>query len=143
MTHYLLGGMTGVAYPESNDSAREHGKPVVVIDPEDPEAVDRLVGVLSKTYAKAGLQFLSMGQMFHEERSGTFADALREFANPKSPKPEEPTGLGAVVEDARGGRFIRDGFSNCDPNWRRASFSEWVWYSDIDAVKVLSEGVPE
>lgn len=74
---------------------------------------------------------------------------LREFAKPK---PDEPTGLGAVVEDAEGVKWVRLGRPGDDPtadDWRRAGWtsgdeSERVWhfYADIDAVKVLSEGVP-
>jgi hypothetical protein len=128
----------------------EDARPVVVIDPTDTEAVDRLVGVLSKTYAKAGLQFLSMGQMFHEERSGTFADALREFANPKPPKPEEPTGLYARVEDVKGRIFVRT--AEQSSVWRREARNSMGQrylipqdgcdnWTDIAVARVLNPGV--
>jgi hypothetical protein len=65
--------------------------------------------------------------------------ALREFANPKPPNPEEPTGLGAVVEDAEG------------VDWHRTRVGRWIaedglcsrgaGWGHIDVVRVLGEGV--
>jgi hypothetical protein len=58
----------------------------------------------------------------------------------KPPKPAEPTGLGAVVEDADGNRWVR-AFS-LRLAWTDTLFAENCReYADIDAVKVLSEGV--
>lgn len=60
------------------------------------------------------------------------------------PKPTEPTGLGAVVEDEHGGRFVRTEEAEFHP-WRRraaANLNNSVYdYDHIDAVRVLSEGV--
>ena len=107
-------------------------RPVVVIDPEDREAVE---GLLNAYYGHPVDTYL-----------GTLVDqlqaALREYANPKPPKPEEPTGLGAVVEDAAGTRWVRV-FAHPDhPGlWRQtASAIERSW-RDVDAAKVLSPGV--
>jgi hypothetical protein len=73
-----------------------------------------------------------------------FADrlqaALREFAEPTPPRPEEPTGLGAVVETA-GGRFVRSDVETSNP-WRGPNGVPHEWDDITDsAVRVLSEGV--
>jgi hypothetical protein len=60
-------------------------------------------------------------------------------AQTKPPKPAEPTGLGAVVEDAAGQQWVRITNPNQTPWMRGGSFPrQW---RHIDAVKVLSEGV--
>lgn len=64
---------------------------------------------------------------------------------PKPPKPNEPTGLGAVVEDAAGERWIKVyAFGDDDRTWAVhgcvGSIYDWRAYADIDAVRVLSEG---
>lgn len=133
---YLCGG--GVR----EDSKCGLCDPVVVIDPEDRKAVERLGDLFADERDKNGGQSRLV--------VGGWADAmqaaLREFANPKPPKPEEPAGLGAVVEDLDGRRWVRDLQHNLSPN-------QWLWstdegvasrkgYADIDVVKVLSEGVP-
>ena len=64
-------------------------RPVVVIDPEDREQVERLLTLLR-------------AQDRAPETADIMQAALREFANPTPPRPEEPQGLGARVTD-RGG----------------------------------------
>jgi hypothetical protein len=64
-------------------------------------------------------------------------DALREFADLKPPKPEEPTGLGAVVQDAGGRKWTN---THRIRAWYHSDLGPYV-YADIDAVRVLSEGV--
>ena len=87
---------------------------------------------------------LAYAQSFAE-----FQSALREFTNPKPPKPDEPMGLGAVVE--------------CDPGiydeawavrvWLNDAFGGRAWdyydssgnggrrhYDELNVTKVLSEG---
>ena len=61
----------------------------------------------------------------------------------KPPKPAEPTGLGAVVEDARGRKWVRADIDR-EPWFSDERTGEDCWraYADIDAVRVLSEGVP-
>lgn len=63
-----------------------------------------------------------------------------------APKPVEPTGLGAVVRDRAGRRFIRVQHGSGTATWYQTNAPEatdprWVW-DYIDAVEVLSEGVP-
>ena len=55
-------------------------------------------------------------------------------------KPAEPTGLGAVVEDAEGERWVQ--FSSKTGNWWRNRQGQHQRWADLDAVRVLSEGVP-
>lgn len=107
-------------------------RPLAVIDPEDREAVERLVS----------LNRLEL--MVHP--ADTMQAALREFANPKPPRPDEPQGLGAVVEDGNGVLWIRMSIEN--QTWPGEVWQEqygvvdrWSKWSDIAAVRVLSEGV--
>ena len=65
------------------------------------------------------------------------ADAIE--AQTRPPKPAEPQGLGAVVEDAEGSRWVR-----CDADetpWYRVDSDDWYSWRNLDAVRVLSEGV--
>jgi hypothetical protein len=71
-----------------------------------------------------------------------------EFAVPKPPKPEEPTGLGAVVEDDRGVRWVRTEPKNGMTNPWQATLHvaepdevRSLRWAEVVAVKVLSEGV--
>lgn len=121
---------------KSEDARVLEARPLVVIDPENNEQVERLESLyLADKHDKC------------DNTSDCMADALREFANPQPPKPDEPTGLGAVVEDADGRRWVRNGSTGYlnDPNWRAASplnaVRKWHTYANINAVKVLSEGV--
>lgn len=52
----------------------------------------------------------------------------------------EPTGLGAVVEDISGERWVRCDTTNLP--WRNAA-NTWLWeeYNRISVIRVLSEGV--
>jgi hypothetical protein len=106
-------------------------RPLVVIDPEDAEQVERL----ASTDALRGL-----GGSF-DSLAYNLADALREFANPTPPKPQEPMGLGAVVEDAEGERYVRHADCNHPERpWQALNGSIWN-YAALDVVRVLSEGV--
>lgn len=64
------------------------------------------------------------------------ADQIREQTKP--PKPPEPTGLGAVVEDVNGEQWTRI-LAQAPRQWRYLHYQRA--YSDIDVAKVLSEGV--
>lgn len=66
-------------------------------------------------------------------------------AQTKPPKPDEPLGLGAVVEDAEAWRWVLFNPGGRKP-WRRnepRSYDGATYriYADIDAVKVLTEGI--
>lgn len=115
-----------------SDDEVTRARPLAVIDPENENQISRLVDLV-----------LAHGYTF--DRSGTtpsdLAAALREFADPKPVKPDEPQGLGAVVEDADGERWTH---ADCDgPTWLQygTAGDTWRYYADIDAVRVLSEGV--
>ena len=110
--------------------------PLVVIDPEDREQVERLTAAHCETFGHNSLPA-------QPEEVSIMQAALREFANPTPPKPTEPTGLGAVVEDADGCRWVRASLTSTVNHWRCADESGMGRkpYAKIDAVRVLSEGV--
>lgn len=105
---------------------------VAVIDPEDAEQVERL---------RKALDDLSFSAWACGAAT-CLSQVLRKFANPTLPKPEEPTDVGAVVEDKDGKRWVR---WYCDS-------APWLGYhvtveprrcwDAINAVRVLSDGVP-
>lgn len=111
-------------------------RPLVVIDPEDFEQVSRLAHTIAHT--------------FHSTSDNIYADgiqaALREFAEPTQPKPNEPTGRYAVVEDAEDQEWVAIDPPNPGYRWQLLGkapngltmYSRW---DDIAAVRVLSEGV--
>lgn len=110
-------------------------RPLVVIDPESREDVERLARGYVKTWLgpREGVSPETVGQM---------QAALREYANPTPPRLEEPTGLGAVVEDAEGGRWIRRDVHAAP--WANAAGNAFpVTWASIDAVHVLSAGWSE
>lgn len=132
-------------------------RPLVVIDPEDREQLERLEALILRLRCRCGRLWLQESPLceWHKSRhdravesrtEGSFeglADALREFADPKPPKPEEPTGLGAVVEDETGRRWVR--INTGDHPWvltpEGPLGSNCEEYEFIAAVRVLSEGV--
>lgn len=72
----------------------------------------------------------------------TLAEAVAGLA-PK-PKPEEPTGLGAVVEDAEGRHWVHVGPGGSFPVWAPADEEDnriASSYDTITAVRILSPGV--
>jgi hypothetical protein len=111
-------------------------RPLVVIDPEDREAVERLTNAL-KLYRLKNLECDADNQEVIDTQA-----ALREYANPKPPKPDEPRGLGAVVEDEDGVKWVRN-HGSLAPWLRTIGDTErpWRYYADIAAVRVLSPGV--
>lgn len=129
------------AYPSYGASVMDEmvmeARPLAVIDPEDREQVKRLCDLIP---------WLGSAPNLVDDMQA----ALREYAAPKPPKPEEPTGDGAVVEDAHGNRWTRiagappldpHGARECQsPPWRRRSYAA-KWWDDLRAVRVLSEGV--
>lgn len=134
---YLCGGSIIALGETSCDFCQ----PVAVIPFEDREQVERLNSTQDAEYGRRGICV--------EDYDGVDADvmqaALREFANP-TPPIAEPQGLGAVVEDASGDKWILvydfHGDTKC---WAKHGevgvVSDWRNYADLTAVRVLSEGV--
>jgi hypothetical protein len=137
----VLPGVTGEAHFVLPSGVKVWGstseaRPLVVIDPEDREAVQHLANLFgTQPDCLANYGFDAMQA------------ALREFANPAPPKPEEPTGLGAVVVDSNDVTWVlagRDLPTTTPDNWRAFDgpcVGDWQPYSRIDARRVLSEGV--
>lgn len=129
--------MTTGAEKESGIFVNDQGHGVTlrrlaIIDPEDAEQVSRL----------AHLIWPPGGPLTQNRLS----DALREFANPTPPKPDEPTGLGAVVEDAEGNRWVRDEAASVETtprSWYRRGEGGCREWRHITAVRVLSPGVED
>ena len=58
-----------------------------------------------------------------------------------TPKPEEPTGLGAVVKDRTGEHWVRAPHYTQLP-WHSASnYMLWLDYAEIDVVEIVFPGV--
>lgn len=110
---------------------------LVVIDPGDREQVERLTKALVEA-AHADGNFIVSDNGIHGD---TTARALREFAQPTPPKPDEPLGLGAVVEDADGDFWVYAGLrDDDDKRWWRHAWNKRK-YDAINVVRVLSEGI--
>lgn len=111
----------------SNGPAR----PLVIIDPEDHEQVRRINDAQNREYIRRGVPVAA------DEDVEVLQAALRSLI--ADPKPDEPLGLGAVVVDANGTRWIRTG--DCSLDWVTEFNTETHPWSKIAAVRVLSEGV--
>lgn len=122
-----------------DDPADSPRRPLVVIDPEDREQVE----ALAKGFHES--DHIAPWHDLHSETRSQIEDALqaalRDLADPKAPKPEEPTGLGAVVVDGDGARFVK--MISDQSGWKRGEkvTHEYLAYENIDAVEVLSQGV--
>lgn len=107
-------------------------RPLAVIDPEDREQVARLT------------EMFWVNGSDDADDPKAMADALREFANPKPPKPEEPTGLGAVVLAHAGSgnreHVVRGGDSAERRPWVDP-VGDWHSWADLREVEIVSEGV--
>jgi len=115
---------------------------VVSIDVDESAQIDRLCKALVSAMWHAG-DTASAANGVHPI---TVRKALRTLLAP--PRPDEPQGLGAVVEDEQGARWIRVGAQTLDEApraWARhgnvGALFAWVTYADIAVTKVLSEGV--
>lgn len=132
--------------------ASAHGlaaRPLVVIDPDDREQVERLRDLMDAAWVDHNDGQLDFPARHTSARGNALQAALRKYANPKPPKPKEPQGLGAVVEDCAGVKWVRvepsipgGGSTLCA--WRsrvpQDAPKEFSW-SNIAAVRVLSDGV--
>ena len=118
-------------------------RPLVVIDPEDREAAERLHDMYQRACAD-----ITGGSRTarYDERVDAMQAALREFADPKPPRIDEPTGRAATVEATCGCQpdkpkvFARDetAWSSDKPWQARCGSHDWAV---LDAVRVLFEGV--
>jgi len=89
-------------------------------------------------YAALDMERDSTGPVIRDLR--TIADAIEAtFAEPTPPKPEEPNGLGAVVEAINDNHFVRVGSAG----WVHVDdcAGEPCDWRDIAVIRVLSEGV--
>lgn len=102
---------------------------LVVIDPEDRQQVERLLN-LSHVGA--------LGWVATGPEVENLVRALREFANPKPPKPDEPTGLGAVVRDRDDDLWVRADWTTRP--WRCVRTGARGSWDDIDVVEILPSG---
>lgn len=107
---------------------------LVVIDAEDREQVERLASIYASATSGELNDYPLTVAALHMQA------ALREFATPTPPRPDEPTGLGAVVEDAEGVLWVQ--FNSVTGKWWRNHQGKNRRWSEIAAVKVLSAGVP-
>lgn len=131
------GGWNGLLTLEWNlDRHVTEARRLLVIDPEDREQVDTFAKALVEAMYAAG-DHASAASGVHP---ATVANALRSLITP--PKPPEPTGLGAVVIDAKSDHWVLINV----PGVRLKPTRTWrTWWgsrewSEITAVKVLSEG---
>jgi hypothetical protein len=113
---------------------------VLVISPEDSEQVERLAHALGQAEAV----YARPSDVTLHYNPELMQAALRSLLAP--PKPDEPTGLGAVVEDQRGEWWVRDKTTTTVNHWKRARGEDGgrrYPYADIAAVRVISLGVAE
>jgi hypothetical protein len=108
-------------------------RPLAVIDPEDEDTLRRIGDLL-----------VAEDRGYDDESWQDLQAALREFAAPTPPKPDEPQGLGAVVEDAEGARYSRVDGDDEFP-WAKSPVDAWqiecfAWH-EFAAVRILSPGV--
>ena len=104
--------------------------PLIVIDPDDREQVERLARLLWPHYSKSESARLAKADITQA--------ALRSLV--AAPKPPEPPGLGAVVEDVNGDLWVRldtEGVWACASDENKTA----TYWPTIAAVRVLSEGV--
>lgn len=110
---------------------------LAVVDFEDRGAVEQLVRTWLTEYDGCETKP-------RDAELDAMQAALREFASPAPPKPDEPTGLGAVVETVHGELYVRDKTTTTVAHWKRArgeDSSKRYKYAALAVVRVLSEGV--
>lgn len=124
------------AVKQSADVDRQ-ARPLVVIDPTSDD-VDQLFSIRFRRDIESIVR-LSIDDSQWARIEIAARRRLAEFA---SPKPEEPTQLGAVVEDSEGKRFIRvHETENC--RWFRVGVGSLCTWEGVRAVTVISPGAPE
>jgi hypothetical protein len=128
------------------DDEVSEARPLVVIDPEDREQIQRLMaGYFDHNRGiPADAPIRSTGVDYMQS-------ALREFANPTPPKPPEPTNYLAVVQTSDGRRYWRwsSGTMHTSVPWRvlgavHADTEDEdgnFRYDELHVVEIESEGV--
>ena len=113
----------------------------VMVDPESREHAERFARGYLEVHAYSTTPWEKRDPESRDRIIRAVQAGFRAVANP--PKPPEPTGLGAVVEDARGDFWVYTGLRNAKDGETRLWFhgSLPADYADIAAVKVLSEGI--
>jgi hypothetical protein len=102
---------------------------LVVIDPEDREQVARIESDFAS-------RMRWRESTLHDERRDALHATLRSLITP--PKPDEPQGLGAVVEHY-GSNYVR--VTNRKRPWADEADGNYVAWDELDGpVRVLSEG---
>lgn len=109
-------GWVATGYPRVAVNGYSDVRPLVVIDPENGEAVERLASLLWPHY--------DSNRLAHLRKAEVTADALREFANPTPPKP--PADVTARITDRR------------DNIWRLLADGEWVCVDGPDHGEYLT-----
>lgn len=102
---------------------------------------------VADTYEERLRELGLVGESYCAVRLRRIADQF-DAQNPP-PKPAEPTGLGAVVEDKAGRTWVRTEAVSSDtelspwcPSWGvHGDDAQPACYADLDAVRVLSVGV--
>lgn len=108
-------------------------RPLVVLDAEDREQVEDVFRLMLRTLPKIAPT--------HRDYADALQAALRSLIEP--PKPPEPMGLGAVVEDGAGRQWVRTERDAGERVWEKP----WLYnglrkhWQIVDAVRILSEGV--
>lgn len=127
-----VSGFTRARYVECD---RYDCLPVLVIDPSNADhvaAITEAIGPCTKSaLAICGERSCNTSRIGHALESVMFG-----------PKPHEPRGDGAVVEDRVGHRWVRIAGpqSESDKPWRRRGATARDW-DHVTCVRVLSEGV--
>lgn len=121
------------SYPKS-------ARPLVVIDPEDPEHIERLVEAMVDAAGASGFSVHPRG--LDNPFLGAFlVKTLQCLANPAPPM-EEPTNIGAVIQCEDGSVYVRVHAYGKTP-WARSGFGEEVWpWADLErgVEKILHPG---
>lgn len=143
--HFFQSSASGEVYslPDALAASVPNGSHrVVVLNPEDREQVERLARDIEARH-DFGDNVIATSDI---------QDALHSLITP--PKPPEPQGLGAVVEDEHGDLWLRVDWVNpwciAKPNERQThqqkrkpTHDPHVKWADVAAVRVLSEGWSE
>lgn len=106
-------------------------RPLVVIDPEDREQVERLASAYSDAHLLATGRERTLA-------TPSLQAALREYADPTPPKPDEPTDPAAVVTDHRENtwRLLADGDWVCTYGPDHGEYLNWARLTDRGPLEI-------